>query len=114
MENILHPYIRHYFQQHPQLKKCYQTFDGLIHPSQEAAESWVAKYVNKKIEVHINPIYDGEVEDVDAEEGEAKEADATEGEAKEADATGGDATTTDPKDDSTKKEKKAGSSKKDS
>ncbi len=53
---MLHPYVQHYFDRNPQLDNCYETFDGIFHPTKEAADEWVKKYTNKKVIEHTKLI----------------------------------------------------------
>lgn len=55
----MHPkYIADYFLAYPDLPACFETFDGVLHPSKEVAESWVNPYINKEIKQHDNPAFD--------------------------------------------------------
>ena len=41
-----------YFNAYPKLQKCFQTFDGILHPTEDVANSWLKKFGDKKVIVH--------------------------------------------------------------
>jgi len=54
---MLHPYVQHWFEEHPNHNECFECVtDATFHATKAAAEAWCAKFANKKVVQHLRPI----------------------------------------------------------
>jgi hypothetical protein len=49
--------VNEYFLAYPNLEECFETFEGVLHPSKVEADNWVNRHSNKKVVIYKNPSF---------------------------------------------------------
>lgn len=72
---MLHPYVQHWFDEHPNHNECYEVAtDATFHATKAAADAWCAKFANKKVIQHLRPEVNNSLELEEAAQKAAEEA----------------------------------------
>lgn len=56
--------VKEYFIAYPNLEKCFETYDGVLHPNEQEAKRWIERNAKKEIKIHDNPAFNKPKEEV--------------------------------------------------